>query len=191
MSIEIHPLKFGVVVMKNMTDINPELTNKLRERRYLRSQEALSAFTYRPILQIRMKSNGQENPQNMRAVVRFDYEKDGLNVWQQVQPQIFETEAMFYPDIVMNLAPFRTEERMTGVWEITSHIAFIMAQTLEAVSNQEKIRFLTRLKYDTVASFQWEVVQGIDSRLSPTGELVNSRAQPRNLRDVQVSVNDI
>lgn len=191
MHLRVHPRRFGIVVMKDQNDINPVLTNKLRERRYLEVQEALTAFTFRPILQTQMELRRNVDIAGLRMVVRFDYTKDGLNVWQQIQPQMFETEAIFYPDIVLNLTPYKTERRIVGLWEISAHMTIIAGEKLAAVLNDEKVQFLTRLSYEPVGSFEWEVVRRIDTRLTPTGELADPRAQPRNLRDVTVSVNDI
>src|SRR3989344_725157 len=56
MRIQVHPIKLGIVVMRNLNDINPELTSKLRERHYHEVLEALSAFTFRPILHLRFLS---------------------------------------------------------------------------------------------------------------------------------------
>jgi len=94
MRIQVHPIKLGIVVMRNLNDINPELTSKLRERHYLEVLEALSAFTFRPILQLRLQVGRQIDPREVRLIVRFDYDKDERRIWQQIQPQIFEQGAV-------------------------------------------------------------------------------------------------
>ena len=174
--------------MKNDHEIDPELTQQLRQGRNLDITKARTVHSFRPILQVQLLPTGEIS--GLISIVKFNYQLNGNWVWTWLQPQQFEVNSMFYPDVLLNLDPYRSRNRMVGVWEVTAEIAFVRERQLANIPSGRKRDFLMNLTYQDVASFRWEISPQIDSRLTPTGERTTG-VNPERLSQVTVSMEDI
>lgn len=185
MEIQIIPQKLGIVVMKNTSDIDPVATRQIRETRQVELARVRASHTFRPILQVRFSTRG--NTSDLIAMVRFDYAKDGLTIWSWPQPQMFERDATFYPDIVLNLAPYKRSNDMVGTWGVSAGIAIIRERQLGAIAQGRHHDFLMSLLYEDIASFQWEIVRALQAtQLAPTGERVREQWEHRTERVISI-----
>lgn len=186
MNITVTPQKLGVVVMKNAHDIDPVATQLIRDNRQVELPKIREAHTFRPILQVRFTTRSTSG---LIAVVKFDYRKDGRMLWSWPQPQIFERQAMFYPDITLNLVPYRSA--LVGIWRVEAGISIIRESTLGTVEAGRRVDFLRSLIYEEIATFEWEIIvrrRRIDDVLTPTGE---RRRYPEDRREVTLSIDEI
>lgn len=188
LNITVTPQKLGVVVMKNDRDIDPVATQLIRDNHQVELPRVRGAHTFRPILQVRFTTRNSIS--GLIAVVKFDYRKDGRLLWSWPQPQVFERQAMFYPDITLNIAPYRNA--MVGFWSVEAGISIIRESTLATVESGRRVDFLTSLMYQEIASFEWEIIvrrRRVDDVLTPTGE--RRRIQPESNREVTLTIDEI
>lgn len=159
----------GVIALKNREEIDPQATTMIRDNRVIDLKHLQSAFALRPILKLHHK--GKNTRENLVVVIRFLLYKDEELLFECSQFQLWERDAIFYPNMLFDLSARKTAKRALGNWRVEVGLSYITADELTDKTPQESRLFLLGLPYVPLASFGWQAVETLEQApLLDTGE---------------------
>ncbi len=201
MNIVVTPSLVGIIVLNQELKPDRTVTTKLKNRRVITTTDLSGMVSFQPILLV-----GYNRTPDAYAIVRSQISHDNRVVWEHVQPQIHKIETFLPNENLLDLPRYSQQRSVIGLWKLVESISLMrsqefdrLPQTVSSLQIEDRRTapanlldyLLKRVTYTEIASFSWRILLPTSLQMDEYGNTRRSTRNERDLRQIEVSLDDL
>ena len=201
MNIVVTPSLVGIIVLNQALQPDRAVTRKLKDRRVITTSDLSGMVTFQPILLV-----GYNRTPDAYAIIRSQILHDNRIVWEHVQPQLHKIETFLPNENLFDLPMYSQQRNIVGLWKLVESISLMRRQEFDRlpqtvstlqIANRRTAPLnlmgylLTRVGYTEIASFSWRILLPTDQQMDQFGNTRRRAGNERDLRQIEVSLDDL